>query len=491
MSKPRLRFAPSPTGSPHIGNVRTAVFDYLYARHTGGTFILRIEDTDRARYEEASLEEMMAGLRWLGMQWDEGPEVGGDHGPYFQSQRLDIYASHAQQLVDQGKAYYCYCTKERLDEMRKAQEASKQPIRYDGKCRDLSQDDRAKCARENPQPVTRFAMKLDGRTEFDDIVREKVGFDNALQDDFVMIKADGFPTYHFASVVDDHLMQITHVVRGEEWISSAPKHVQLYEAFGWTAPRWVHPPLILDESGRKLSKRSGASTSFNHYIEEGYLPDAMLNFLATMGWSSGEEKKLFSRQELIEKFTFEGIANHAAVFDLPKLNDLNGEYIRMMSIDELADLILPRLQSAGYVSESPTEDERRYLLEVMALIQERLVVLGEAPDRVSFFYSDEFDYEEKGVKKSFRQDTACALLKALIENVTTVSEWDLEPIESAVRQAAAGLGLKDGQAIHTTRLAITGRTWGPGLFELMHVIGRPRCIARMERAARVVAEMQA
>ena len=490
MSKPRLRFAPSPTGSPHIGNVRTAVFDYLYARHTGGTFILRVEDTDRTRYEEASLEEMMAGLRWLGMQWDEGPQAGGDYGPYFQSQRLDIYARYAKQLVEEGKAYYCYCTRERLEEMRKVQEALKQPIRYDRKCRGLSENERAKCAHENPQPVIRFAMKLEGRTEFDDIVRGRVGFDNSLQDDFVMIKADGFPTYHFASVVDDRLMEITHVVRGDEWISSAPKHLQLYEAFGWTPPQWVHPPLILDESGRKLSKRSGASTSFTHYIEEGYLPDAMLNFLATMGWSSGEDKKLFPRQELIEKFTFEGIVNHPAIFDLPKLNDLNGEYIRMMSVEELADLILPRLQAAGYASESPTQDERRYLLEVTALIHDRLVVLGEAPDRVSFFYSDDFDYEEKGVKKSFKQDTAPALLKALIENVNGVSEWALEPIEAAVRGAAAGLGLKEGQAIHTARLAITGRTWGPGLFELMQVIGRQRCAARLERAAGVVAELQ-
>lgn len=268
------------------------MFDYLFARHTGGVFILRIEDTDRSRFVEGSLEELLAGLRWMGMQWDEGPEVGGDYGPYFQSQRLDLYTRHAHRLVEEGKAYYCYCTRERLEELRAAQEAARLPLGYDRRCRDLTPAERARLAGENPNPVIRFKMKLDGRTELEDVVRGRIGFDNAVQDDFVMIKADGYPTYHFASVVDDHLMEITHVIRGEEWLSSAPKHVQLYEAFGWTPPVWVHPPLILDTSGRKLAKRGATQTSFTSYIEEGYLPEAMLNFLATMGWSSGEDRKL-------------------------------------------------------------------------------------------------------------------------------------------------------------------------------------------------------
>ena len=486
MSKPRLRFAPSPTGSPHIGNIRTAVFDYLYARHTGGTFILRVEDTDRTRYVENSLEEMMTGLRWIGMQWDEGPEVGGEYGPYFQSERLEIYHKYAQQLVDMGRAYYCYCTKDRLEEMRKVQEASKLPPGYDRRCRDLSDDEQTECAKENAAPVIRFAMKREGRTEFEDVIRGTVGFENVLQDDFVMIKADGFPTYHFASIVDDHLMEITHVIRGDEWLSSAPKHVQLYEAFGWTPPVWVHPPLILDVTGKKLAKRSETQTTFTYYREAGYLPDAMLNFLATMGWSSGEDRKLYSRQELIEKFSFEGIVNHPAIFDLAKLNDLNGEYIRMLGVKELAEMILPRLQNAGYVSDSPSDSEREYLLAVTALIHDRMVVLSEAPDLVSFFYSDDFDYEEKGIKKHLAKDSTPALLNAVIEQLSKVDNWQLESINAAVREAGASVEMEGGKVIHPVRMSITGRTWGPGLFELMEVIGKERCIARLQKAASTI-----
>jgi len=486
VTKPRVRFAPSPTGSPHIGNIRTAVFDYLFARHTGGTFILRIEDTDRTRYVEGSLEEIMFCLRWLGMQWDEGPEVGGNYGPYFQSERLPIYQKYAQQLVDEGKAYYCYCTKERLEELRKAQEAAKQPIGYDRRCRNLTPQEREKLAEENPKPVIRFKMKLEGRTEFDDIVRGRIGFENSLQDDFVAIKADGFPTYHFASVVDDHLMEITHVIRGDEWLSSIPKHIQLYEAFGWTPPFWVHPPLILDTFGKKLSKRSGVSTAMIEYIRDGYLPDAMLNFLATMGWSSGEDKKLYSRQELIEKFTLEGIVNHPAVFDLAKLNDLQGEYVRMLKVEELADLILPRLQEAGYISKSPNAEECEYLLKVVALIRERLVLLKDAPDMVLYFYRDDFEYEEKGYRKYLAKENTPKLLNAVVERLSGIVDWNLETVEDAVRKAGAEMGAEKGAVIHPVRLAITGRSIGPGLFELMEVIGKERCVERLRRAISII-----
>lgn len=482
MAKARVRFAPSPTGAPHIGNIRTAVFDYLYARHTGGRFILRIEDTDRTRYVPGSLDDMMSGLRWMGMQWDEGPEVDGEYGPYFQSERLDLYHTYAKQLIDEGKAYHCFCTRERLEELRKSQEAAKVATGYDRACRDLSEDQRNQCRLENDQPVIRFKMKPDGQTEFDDTVRGHVSFDNSLQDDFVMIKADGFPTYHFASVVDDHLMGITHVIRGEDWLPSAPKHLQLYEAFGWEPPMFVHVPNILDETGRKLSKRSGTATDFTGYIKMGYLPDAMLNFLATMGWSSGEDRKLYSREELIEKFSLEGIVNHPALFDLPKLNDLNGEYIRMMDPGELAELLLPRLQRAGYIGENPSGEERCYLLAVTALIKDRIVVLNDAPDAASFFYIDDFEYEEKGYNKHLAKDSTPDLLNSVIGMLELLSEWTVESVEAAVREAGAEQGQEGGKVIHPVRMAITGRTFGPGLFELMQVIGKDRCIARLRRA---------
>lgn len=480
--KPRVRLAPSPTGAATVGVMRLAAFDYLFAKHTGGTFILRIEDTDRNRFVEGSLEDMMQSLRWLGMQWDEGPEVGGAFGPYFQSERLDIYHKYAQQFIDEGKAYYCYCTRERLDDLRKGQEAAKLPTGYDRRCRDLTDEKRKELARENPNPVIRFRMKLEGTTEIDDVVREHVSFRNDLQDDFVAIKADGFPTYHFASIVDDHLMEITHVIRGDEWLSSAPKHLQMYEAFGWDPPIWVHPPLVLDEHGRKLSKRSDTQTRFHSYIEDGYLPDAMLNFLATMGWSAGEDRKLYSREELIEKFTLEGITNHPAIFDLAKLNDLQGEYVRMMSVEDLSGLILPRLQTAGYVSESPSDAELGYLRRVTALILDRLVLLKEAPELVSYFYSDEIDYDEKGARKHLAKDTAPAILKAIIAELAGIESWTVEAIEAAMRGVADDLGTGAGHVIHPARMAITGRTWGPGLFELMEVIGRERCLARIEKA---------
>ncbi len=483
MFKPRLRFAPSPTGSPHIGNIRTAVFDYLFARHTGGTFILRVEDTDRTRYVEHSLEEMMAGLRWLGMQWDEGPEVGGDYGPYFQSERLDIYQKYAQQLIAEGKAYYCYCTKEQLETMRAEQMARKCSPGYNRTCRDLSEDSQKACSAVNPNPVVRFKMKLEGVTEFTDVVRGPVSFQNELQDDFVIIKADGFPTYHFASVCDDHHMEITHVIRGEEWLSSAPKHLQLYEALGWTPPIWVHPPLILDENGKKLSKRSDTATTFTSYIENGYLPEAMLNFLATMGWSSGEDRKLFTRDELIEKFTLEGIANHPAIFDIAKLNDLNGEYIRMLSIDDLAQRILPKLAEAGYLSANPSESDLDYLHKVTTLIQERVVTLNDAAGMSVYFYIDDFPYDEKGVNKWFTKDVSSGIFNSVVEGFSKLEQWNVESIEEVVRATAESLEVKAGEVIHRVRLAVTGRTGGPGLFELMEVIGKDRCVARLRRCA--------
>jgi glutamyl-tRNA synthetase len=483
--KPRLRFAPSPTGSPHVGNIRTAVFDYLYARHTGGDFILRIEDTDRGRYEEGSLQEMMHCLRWMGMQWDEGPEVGGDFGPYFQSERLELYHNCVNELLEKGRAYRCYCSKERLDEMRAFQSANKLPPGYDRHCRDLDEAQRAELSAKCPNPVVRFKMEREGKSEFTDVVRGLVSFQNELEDDFVIIKADGFPTYHFASVVDDHHMEITHVIRGEEWLSSAPKHLQLYKAFGWTPPAWVHPPLILDETGKKLSKRSDTSTAFVSYVEEGYLPDAMLNFLATMGWSSGEDRKLFSRSELIEAFSLDGITDHPAVFDLARLRDLNGEYIRMMPVDELMELILPKLQQAGYISTSPGAEELDYLRQVTELVHDRLVTLGEAADSVSFFYQDDFECEQKGVEKHLKKEITGAVLCGVIANIEKASRWDLESIEAAVRGAAEELGHKPSEAIHRTRLALTGRTWGPGLFEIMFVIGKERCLERLRRCAQI------
>ncbi len=459
------------------------MFNYLYCRHNDGTFILRIEDTDRERCTEGSLEEIMLSLRWMGMDWDEGPEVGGDYGPYFQSQRLDIYKKYAEELIERGRAYRCYCTKERLEELRKYQESNKLPLGYDRRCRELGLDERARLERENPEPVIRFAMNIEGTTEFDDVVRGHLVFDNSLQDDFVIIKSDGYPTYNFANVVDDHLMQITHVIRGEEFISSTPKHVQLYEAFGWKAPIWVSVPLILDERRRKLSKRSDTQTRFVSYIEDGYLPEAMLNFLATMGWSSGEDKKIYTREELIQQFTLEGISTSAAVFDLARLNDLQGEHVRLLSVDDLAGRLIPFLKEAGYIGDPPTPSDLEYLKRIVPLIQPRLVLLKDAPDMMLYFYRDDFDYEEKGARKYLIKENSPQLLEVVAEKLGSLHEWSCTTIERAVREGGISLNMEGGQVIHPVRVAITGRTVGPGLFELMDVIGKDRCVARLRRAA--------
>jgi glutamyl-tRNA synthetase len=480
----RVRFAPSPTGFPHIGNIRTAIFDWLFARHEGGTFVLRIEDTDKARQVPGSLEEIMYVLRWMGMNWDEGPEVGGDYGPYFQSERLDIYHKYAKQLIDDGHAYYCYCTAERLDEMRKQQQAEGKPTGYDRHCRHLSAEEKAKLESEGAKRVVRFAMPESGTTTYYDFIRGELSFDNSLQDDFVMLKSDGFPTYNFASVIDDTLMKISHVIRGEEYISSMPKYVHLYAALGWEQPAWVHVPLILGPDRSKLSKRHGA-VNFKSYIDDGYLPETMINYLALLGWSAAEDQDLYSIDELIERFTLEGIINHPAVFDSQKLLWMNGVYIRQADLDRLMELIIPYLQKANLVSENPTEVDKVYLRRVTALIQDRLKVLSEAPEWADFFLVKEPAYDPKAVDKWLKKPEAPELLRHVADRLENLGDWTIESIESTVREAGTEVGAEGGKVIHPVRVAATGRTVGPGLFEILEVLGKDRVVSRLRKAAEI------
>lgn len=478
----RVRFAPSPTGSPHIGNIRTAVFDWLFARHKGGAFILRIEDTDRARLVPGSLEEIMHDLRWLGMQWDEGPEVGGDYGPYFQSERVDIYAKYARQLIESGHAYYCYCTPERLDEMRKKQQAEGKPTGYDRHCRCLSEEERAQSEAAGLSKVIRFAMPESGTTTYHDFIRGELSFDNTLQDDFVMIKSDGFPTYNFASVIDDHLMEISHVIRGEEYISSMPKYVHLYAALGWEEPVWVQVPLILGPDRSKLSKRHGA-VNFASYIEEGYLPEALINYLALLGWSAAEDRDLYSVDELIEKFTLEGIVNRPAIFDAQKLLWMNGQYIRMCGVGRLTDLVIPYLSKAGLIPEQPDVVLRGYLMKVVSLIQDRLRVLSDAPEQADIFLKEQVDYDEKAVRKWLAAPGASELLLDVADGLEQLPEWTAEALEEVVRMTGEDHNRKGGEVIHPVRVATTGRTVGPGLFETLDALGRDKVIARLRDAS--------
>jgi glutamyl-tRNA synthetase len=473
----RVRFAPSPTGSPHIGNIRTALFTWLFARKHGGVFILRIEDTDRARYVEGSVQEIMDSLRWLGLDWDEGP--------YFQSQRLPLYREVAEKLVETGHAYRCYCTPERLEELRRQQEAAKQPTGYDRKCRYLSDEERKELEAQGLPHVIRFAMPLEGETVFHDEIRGEIRFENALIDDFVMLKSDGYPTYHLASVTDDHDMGITHVIRGEEWISSTPRHVQIYRALGWELPKFAHLPMILGMDRKKLSKRHG-SVQFVEYIQQGYLPEAMLNFLALLGWSADEDRELYSREELIERFDLSGVQENPAIFDGQKLLWMNGVYTRRKPMGELTRLCLPYLQEAGLMPQNPSPEEVTYAQRVIALEAERMKLLSEVVPLTEYFFRDTLEYEEKGVRKWFTQPYVPQMLEMLIERYSALESFDVPHIEATTRAVAEELGVSAAQVIHPTRVAVSGRTVGPGLFEMIEVMGKERVLHRLRAAQEMV-----
>ncbi|MEO8458188.1 MAG: glutamate--tRNA ligase, partial [Chloroflexota bacterium] len=385
MSEPvRTRYAPSPTGEPHLGNIRTALYDYLLARRYGGQFILRIEDTDQQRYVEGGVEALFSALRWLGLDWDEGPDLDGprgEHGPYIQSERLELYRTYADRLIAEDHAYYCYCSPERLDEMRKAQQARKEPPRYDGRCRNLTPEERDKSEASGVTPVVRFKTPLTGDTVAYDVLRGAVSFQNATLDDFVIMKSDGFPTYHLASVIDDHLMEISHVIRGDEWLPSAPKHFLIYQAFGWDPPLFAHASRILGPDKTKLSKRHGAH-SVLEYREQGYLPDALVNFLALLGWGLDDHTEIMSREMLIENFDVDRLLPNPAMFNAEKLLWMNGMYIRQMPVEELAAAVRPWLEDAvGRVDEG-------LLLQIIPIVQERIRLLPDIVEIADFFFND-------------------------------------------------------------------------------------------------------
>lgn len=476
----RVRYAPSPTGEPHLGNIRTALFDWLLARRYGGSFVLRIEDTDQARFVEGGIESQMVALRWLGLDWDEGPDVGGPYAPYVQSQRLDTYRAHTQRLLDAGWAYHCYCSPERLEEVRKAQQARKEPPRYDRRCRDLSPEERAAAQAGGVRPVVRFKTPPRGETTTHDILRGEVTFRNDTLDDFVILKSDGFPTYHLASVVDDHLMEITHVLRGDEWLPSAPRHFLLYAAFGWQPPRFAHLSRILGPDRAKLSKRHGAH-SVLEYRDQGYLPEALVNFLALLGWSLDDKTEIIDRQTLIENFSLERVLPNPAVFNAEKLLWMNGVYIRRLSIEELAEKARPFLEPA-----LRREVDRDYLLRIIPLVQERIKLLTEVVEMAGFFFQEgplEYDVDTL-LGKRFAGDhrTAAEALVKVIGVFGSVSEWAHPALEEAARSLASDLGMKAADLFGLIRVAVTGRTAAPPLFETVEVLGRERTLERLRTA---------
>jgi len=477
MTKPvRVRYAPSPTGYPHVGNIRTALFNWLFARHCGGSFVVRIEDTDVARKVEGAVEAILEGLRWLGLDWDEGPEVGGNYGPYYQSQRLELYKEAAERLVSQGDAYYCYCSPERLKEMRAEQVKRKQPPGYDRRCRDLSPQERAQKEAEGI-----FKTPLEGQTGFNDLIWGDVVFENSTIDDLVLLKSDGYPTYHLANIVDDYLMGITHVLRAEEWLSSTPRHLLLYQALGFEPPQFAHLPMILGTDRAKLSKRHGA-VSITEYRELGYLPEAMVNFLALLGWSLDDKTEIISRQELIDNFSLERISRAAAIFNHDKLNWMNGVFIRKLSYEDLLRKIIPFLESR-LPKEVKRPISQQYVGRIVPLIQERINTLAEAATYADFFFIDTPEYEASLlVGKKMTRETTLEALKAAEERLSSLESFDHDLLEDTLRHLAGDLGLKTGQLFGILRVATTGRNATPPLFETMKVLGKERCLERIRVA---------
>ena len=482
MNKPvRVRYAPSPTGYPHVGNIRTALSNWLFARHTGGKFILRIEDTDVARRVEGAVEAIMDSLRWLGLDWDEGPEVGGDYGPYFQSQRLEMYQQAAEQLVKQGDAYYCYCSPKRLEEMRAEQVRRKQPPGYDRLCRELSPHQCAEKDADGIKAVVRFKTPLEGRTTYNDVIFGEVTFEHSTLDDFILLKSDGYPTYHLANVVDDHAMEISHVIRAEEWISSVPRHLLLYQALGFEPPLYVHHPMILGPDRAKLSKRHG-SVSILEYREQGYLPETMFNFLSLIGWSLDDKTELLTRQELIDNFSLERIGKTGAIFNREKLSWMNGVYIRRLSLEDFTQRAFPFLDR-----ELPPEIERPlatdYVRQIMPLIQERAKTLADVPRLTRFFFELQLDLDlQTLIVTGMDVQSTGKSLEIVRERLEKLEPFDANSLEALLRPLATELGLKTGQLFGTLRSTTTGESAAPPLFDTMAVLGKERCLKRIEAA---------
>jgi len=493
----RVRYAPSPTGSPHVGNIRTALFNFLFARSEGGRFIVRIEDTDQTRKVEGALEDILASLRWLGIEWDEGPEIGGEFGPYFQSQRLKIYQHHADELLKKGAAYRCFCTPQELEEMREYQRINKIPQMYDRRCRGKTADEIGKELASGKPFVVRLAMPLQGKIAFEDAVRGRVEYEASLIDDQVLLKSDGWPTYHLANVVDDHLQQISHVIRGDEWINSTPKHVVLYQAFGWEPPIFAHAPIIKGADGAKLSKRHGDTRCLD-YREKGYLAEAVANFIALIGWSPGDNREIMRIQELEAAFSLQGIQPSPGVFDLQKLQWMNGEYIRALSKEQLYEVVAAfdantkdeqYLESASRAvfSQALKKGDKDYVMRALALEQERVKLLTEFPEACEFFFVDHVRFDDQGVAKWKGQPHIEALMNFYLEHLADKTEMSAEDCEQMVNAAVERLGLlKRALAIHPTRVALTGRSFGPGLFELMALLGAARMKTRFEIAKNVL-----
>lgn len=479
---PRVRFAPSPTGYLHVGGLRTALYNYLFAKSNDGKFVLRIEDTDRNRLVENAVENLINTLKWAGLDYDEGPDKSGEYGPYTQSERLDIYHKYAKQLIEDGKAYYCFCSPERLTALREEQQRLKLPqAKYDKHCLNLSKSDvQAKLASNEPH-VVRLNVEPGERVLIDDLIRGRVEFEREVIDDQVLIKADGYPTYHLANVVDDHLMKITHVIRGEEWLSSTPKHILLYEYLGWEIPKFAHLPLLLNPDKSKLSKRQG-DVAAEDYRDNGYLREALLNFVALLGWSTSDNKEFFTMEELIENFSIDRVHKAGAVFNIEKLNWLNAEHLRAKPASELLAMLKDEMKKSKYADKSFSDE---YLLLIIEAMRERVSFIKEYIDNCPYFYEEPHSYDEAVIAKRWKEDSA-DLLRKFLEKIKALENPTKEDYENSLDQVAQENGVGKGRLIHPIRLAVSGVGIGPGVFDLLYILGKEKVVNRIHKALTVL-----
>lgn len=493
--KVRVRFAPSPTGCLHIGGARTALFNWLFAQHHKGAFILRIEDTDEVRSTPESVNAIVESLHWLGLGWEEGPDLTepvklgegaegesyprhattGDHGPYFQMLRHDdgIYTKHVDQLLEEDKAYRCYCSKEEIEAMRTRARLEKRVPLYDRRCARLTPEERAKREKEGRKFSVRLRMPEDGTTLVPDLIRGNVQFDNQLQQDLVIQKQTGGPTYNFACVVDDHLMEITHVIRGDEHLSNTPSQIAAYRALGWEPPKFAHLSMILGPDKKKLSKRHGTA-SVTEYRDKGYLPEALRNYLALLGWATSDSQNIFGHDELIEKFAVDRCQKSPAVFDPEKLNWMNGEYVRKLTPERLLELSMSFLKDAGLANES-----KERLLAAVKLEQDKVKLLSDVPGKVDLFFKP-IEYREKAVEKVLLKDGAPEIIEGMLPELEGLGNWSLANLEQTIRAFAEKKGLKAGKVFHPLRVGVSGRTEGPGLFELLALMGKDESLKRLK-----------
>ena len=473
----RVRFAPSPTGYLHVGGLRTALYNYLFARHNKGKMILRIEDTDRTRFVEGATENLIKYLEWAGIQFDEGPHKGGEFGPYVQSERFDLYKKYAMELISRGQAYYAFDSTEELEAMRKRIQDAGGFYKYDRLAMrnqfTLGERETQKLIERGEPYVIRLKVPYDQNVEFQDVIRGLVSVKGEEIDDQVLLKSDGFPTYHLANVVDDHLMKITHVIRGEEWLPSTPKHVLLYQAFGWECPVFAHLPLLLNKDKSKLSKRQG-DVAVEDYVSKGYFKDALVNFIALLGWNPTSDREIYSMEELIELFNLEKVNKAGAVFDLDKLNWMNAQYLRMKSLDELADHVIPYLESINFNYKS-----REYLKKVIELFKERLENLFDIPETISYMFSRPITFDEAFISKHWKENTT-ELVKEYVEELRKLSEWNSQILHDFTVKWIESKGLKLKEIVHPLRIAVTGKSGGAGLFETISLLDKQEVIERIE-----------